>query len=37
MGWQTYEDWEAQVPGEVKAEGVWKFYGYRKGLFFYDR
>jgi four helix bundle protein len=36
MGWQTYEEWEAQVPGEVKAEGVWKFYGYRKGLFFYD-
>jgi four helix bundle protein len=31
-----YEEWEAQVPGEVKAEGVWKFYGYRKALFFYD-
>jgi four helix bundle protein len=36
MTWETYEEWEAQVPEEVKAEGVWKFYGYRKGLFFYD-
>ncbi len=24
------------MPQEVKAEGVWKFYGYRKALFFYD-
>lgn len=36
MEWVTYEEWEAQVPEEVKAEGVWKFYGYRKALFFYD-
>ena len=32
----TYGEWEAQVPEEVKVEGVWKFYGYRKALFFYD-
>jgi four helix bundle protein len=24
------------VPEEVKVEGVWKFFGYRKALFFYD-
>jgi len=36
MGWVTYEEWEVQVPEGVKAEGVWKFYGYRKALFFYD-
>ncbi|MBC7249405.1 MAG: four helix bundle protein [Anaerolineae bacterium] len=36
MGWGTYEEWEAQVTEEVKAEGVWRFYGYRKALFFYD-
>ena len=36
MGWVTYEEWEAQVPEGVRAEGVWKFYGYRKALFFYD-
>jgi four helix bundle protein len=36
MDWVTYEEWEAQVPAEIKAEAVWKFYGYRKGLFFYD-
>lgn len=36
MDWVTYEEWEAQVPAEVKAEKVWGFYGYRKGLFFYD-
>ena len=36
MKWRTYEEWEVQVPEEVKAEGVWKFYGYRKALFFYD-
>jgi four helix bundle protein len=24
------------VSAEVKAEGTWKFYGYRKALFFYD-
>lgn len=34
--WTKYEEWEAQVPKEMKAEGVWKFYGYRKALFFYD-
>jgi len=32
----TYSEWEAQVSEEVKVEGVWKFYGYRKALFFYD-
>ena len=36
MTWETYEEWEAQVPKEVRAEAVWRFYGYRKGLFFYD-
>jgi len=36
MGWATYDEWAAQVPEEVKGEGVWKFYGYRKALFFYD-
>jgi four helix bundle protein len=36
MEWATYEEWEARVPEAVKAEGVWKFYGYRKALFFYD-
>ena len=32
----AYEEWKAQVPEEIKAEGVSKFYGYRKPLFFYD-
>ena len=32
----TYSEWEAQVSEKVKSEGVWKFYGYRKALFFYD-
>jgi len=36
MEWTKYEEWEAQVPKEVQAEGVWKFCGYRKALFFYD-
>ena len=36
VGWETYEQWEGQVPEEVKTEGVWKFYGYRKALFAYD-
>ena len=36
MEWATYEEWGAQVPSKVKAEGVWKFYGYCKALFFYD-
>jgi four helix bundle protein len=36
MEWGTYEEWAERVPEEVKAEGVWKFYGYRKALFFYD-
>jgi len=36
MEWTRYEEWEAQVPEEVKVEGVWKFLGYRKALFFYD-
>ena len=36
MRWATYEEWQIQVPEAVKAEGVWKFYGYRKALFFYD-
>ena len=29
----TYDEWEAGVPGAVKAEPVWKFAGYRKALF----
>jgi len=32
----TYSEWEADVSEEVKIEGAWKFYGYRKALFFYD-
>jgi len=36
MTLETYEEWKTQMPEEVKAEGVWRFYGYRKGLFFYD-
>ncbi|OQY21279.1 MAG: hypothetical protein B6I34_07605 [Anaerolineaceae bacterium 4572_32.1] len=36
MAWSSYEEWETQVADEIKAEGVWKFYGYRKALFFYD-
>jgi len=32
----TYSEWEAHVSEKVKSEGVWKFYGYRKALFFYD-
>ena len=36
MTLETYEEWKAQVPEEVKTERVWRFYGYHKGLFFYD-
>ncbi len=32
MEWTKYEEWESQVPEEIKVEGVWKFYGYRKAL-----
>jgi len=32
----TYEEWEMEVHERVKAEPVWRFYGYRKALFLYD-
>lgn len=31
-----YETWMDQVPEEIKQEGFWQFYGYRKALFFYE-
>jgi four helix bundle protein len=31
-----YEEWEAGVSDQVKAEAMWKFLGYRKALFLYD-
>jgi four helix bundle protein len=34
--WANYEEWMAQVPRPITAEEMWKFYGYRKALFFYD-
>jgi four helix bundle protein len=36
MRWGTYDEWVERVPREVKMEDVWRFYGYRKALFFYD-
>jgi four helix bundle protein len=32
----TYEKWEQEVPGVIKADPVWRFYAYRKALFLYD-
>lgn len=32
----SYEEWEATVSAQIKAEGVWKFLAYRKALFLYD-
>ncbi|MGD9100788.1 MAG: hypothetical protein PVF45_09940 [Anaerolineae bacterium] len=34
--WANYEEWMAQVPQPITTEEMWKFYGYRKALFFYD-
>jgi four helix bundle protein len=31
-----YEDWEANVPSQIKSEAMWNFFGYRKALFLYD-
>jgi four helix bundle protein len=31
-----YEEWEAEVLPQIKAEAMWKFFGYRKALFLYD-
>ncbi|HEY88539.1 MAG TPA: four helix bundle protein [Thermoflexia bacterium] len=35
-GWKNYEDWLQEMPPEIAAEDLWKFFGYRKSLFFYD-
>lgn len=35
-GWTNYDEWMAFVPDVVKGEALWKFFGYRKALFFYD-
>lgn len=32
----NYEEWETQLPEEIKNGPVWRFYGYRKALFLYD-
>jgi len=31
-----YDEWQASVPKEIRDEGFWQFYGYRKALFFYE-
>lgn len=31
-----YEEWEADLHERIKADPVWKFWGYRKALFLYD-
>lgn len=31
-----YAQWEQAVPERIKNEPIWKFAGYRKGLFLYD-
>jgi four helix bundle protein len=31
-----YEEWEVGVPSQIRNEGMWKFFGYRKALFLYD-
>lgn len=32
----TYDEWEAQVPGEFKRDSLWKMESYRLGLFLAD-
>ncbi len=32
----TYEEWEWQVPGEIKADALWKMDVYRLALYLYD-
>jgi four helix bundle protein len=32
----TYEQWEGQVPGELREDTVWKMEAYRLGLFLSD-
>ena len=32
-----YNDWEKDVPDEIKAEPIWRFAGYRKALYLYDQ
>ena len=32
----NYEEWEKNVPEEIKQESVWDFYAYRKALFLFD-
>lgn len=32
----TYEEWEGQVPEEVRGDSVWKMEAYRLGLFLSD-
>jgi four helix bundle protein len=31
-----YEEWELQVPKEIKADALWKMEAYRLALFLYD-
>ena len=32
----TYDEWEQQVPREIKADSVWRIKAYRLGLFLSD-
>jgi hypothetical protein len=32
----TYEEWEAQVPPEIRADTAWRVKAYRLGLFLGD-
>lgn len=32
----TYDEWKEQVHQRIKAEAVWRFFGYRKALFLYN-
>lgn len=32
----TYEEWELQVPKEIKADALWKMEAYRLALYLYD-
>jgi len=34
--WRSYEEWLAQVPDAIRSEEMWRFFGYRKALFFHD-
>jgi four helix bundle protein len=35
-GEMPYDAWEAEVHPRIKAESIWRFFGYRKALYAFD-